>query len=508
MMKSARPRLLTAALAAFLCLPTLSAAGAAQPGQRDFLGELNRPILAISRDNQSYTIYYEALTHLDLTDPRLPAPDIHLAPGQAGYDDAIAFAADPGSQTAVEILLGRSSATGRNATEREVFGLPYGLEAVPEEMVIDDFCVYVEEGKLWRTEFAYLPYYRDLMTLLYAEANRRVEEGDTAGGVEAMIGMMRMARQLCDRNYAEEKREGLERLADAGLRLREFMWHHRDALTDTDYRTIAMDLDRFYVDRILLPNTPLLIGEQLIEEVFETDLTPTPDVFASSLARFESVRQPLKRFEAAAKWQTLVGRHASKAETVRELSNVVGDLESFWKLPIGSAIVAATTRKYDQMDKVRYALVDAAVRDLPDLWQYRSRAHLNVDGTATAAGIAGYMRKGGAVLEPGEVTRAAPQSYSQIQPTHVPSERQLTDPYNPNRNKFQYYVVTNRERLSQATTTFSVMTDSGPVTLWEGWPILYSVGPDNIDDQGVTHSNLGGQGTDYYLWPPLHLIGR
>ncbi|HEX9640520.1 MAG TPA: hypothetical protein VGB13_04330, partial [Candidatus Krumholzibacteria bacterium] len=449
---------------------------------RKYLDRLNAPILAVSEDERAYKIYFEAHDCIDVSDPRLAAASTRLDPYSSTFQEAIGWAGDPAQQEAVELIL-KKNQRGLNATQRKLFGLPYGTYDVDDDLVINDFVVYVHDDLLFDREDAYLARYQELTHLLRAEAFRRAEEGNADGACEAILGMARMARQLCDQRFYDEKHLGMTLLLECFVQIRDFMWFYRDKLSIENFRTIAIELERLGLERIEMPSGEELIGEQLIEQIFGPDNRVDKQKFPEVMASFDSYGSPLKRFQAVAYWQQVVDQHASKREVETALKDAVANWRLRWRLPLHSSLVPDS--EFAKLDDLKYAAVKRPIRDLQNLFELRVPLATQLNGTATAAGIHAYLVREGAKLVVGQSANEAtvPARLAQIQPAFVNYESTLTDVYASLEDKLHFAVIRNTDPRF-AHDGYRIETPEGDIRLFEFWPLLYSVGPDRAENLG------------------------
>lgn len=450
--------------------------------QRKYVDRLNAPILAVSEDERAYKIYFEAHELIDVADSRFAAASIHLDPHSDTFQDAIEWAGEPDQQDAVELILTKNR-RGSDATQRKLFGLPYGTYNVDDDLIITDFVVYLNDDLLFEREEAYLPRYRELMSLLRAEAFRRAQNGNTAGACEAILGMTRMARQLCDQRFYNEKLLGMNLLLDSFVQIREFMWFYRDALTVDDFKLICLELERLGLERIEIPTGEELIGEQLIEQIFGSDNRVDRERFPEVMASFDSLGSPLKRFQAEAYWQQVVDQHRSKKEVVLALQEAVANWKLRWRLPLHSSL--APDSEFEQLDDLEYAAVKRPIRDLQHLFDLRIPLVTQLNGTVTAAGIHAYIvrERGTLQLDKAMAEGEVPARLAQIQPSFVNYETSMIDMYRGADEKLRFGVVRNDD-LRFAHDGYPVQTPEGTVSLEEFWPLCYSVGPDESENLG------------------------
>lgn len=488
----------------------LSPAAAQRSDARKYLDRLNAPILAVSEDERAYHIYFEAYDRMDVADPRMAAASTRLDPYASTFQDAIGWAGSASQQEAVELIL-RKNQRGQNATQRKIFGLPYGTYDVDDDLIISDFVVYVHGDLLFDREDAYLPRYQELMHLLRAESFRRAESGDTAGACDAILGMTRMARQLCDQRFYDEKHLGMTLLLECFVQIRDFMWFYREKLSIENFRTIAIEIERLGLERIEMPPGEELIGEQLIEQIFGPDNRVDKQRFPEVMAAFDAYGAPLKRFQAVAYWQQVVEQHASKREVEVALKNAVSNWKLRWRLPLHSSLVPDS--EFAKLDDLKYAAVKRPIRDLQNLFDLRIPLATQMNGTAVAAGIHAYLVREGAKLRPGQAALEAtvPVRLSQIQPAFVNYESTLADVYASLEEKLHYAVIRNTDpRFSHEG--YPIETPDGPVLLHEFWPLLYSVGPDRAENLGKTlvHNSMPAENDkcDVVFFPNVDLLLR
>lgn len=525
--RGGRSLLLAAAAAALTSgagIPFMNGAGAAsaalasQPGtvsrSDSYVRQLNAPTARISEANRSYAVYFEAWQQIDTDDPQTPLGlSMPLVIGTSQMQDAVGWAGRPAQQEAVRILLEKrdrrsGSSEGRNATFREVFGLPYGAAELPLEMELSDFAVFIDDNLLYTADFAYLDKIEVLYQLLIAEAHRRAENGAPGEGVEPLLAAVRMARQVCDRSYTPEVKMGMAMLRNAAATARAYMWHYRENLAVNDYSTIATEFELLRPLQIPLPRANRLVGEQLVREVFD-DATNLPNSsFATVMAEFESRDQPLYRFHASRHWREVVkaidayagsdvSKKIYKPEIAQEMENIDQDFQRRWGLPLHDSFHNSETL-LQRLDPVREAIVVATFSDLLQMRDLRLRTIADVRGAALAAGIGAFQKRDGG---------RAPLTLNQVYPTFVKLEETLVDPYNTSYEYFEYFVA-RRTDMRMIVWSFNVETPAGTLELPEGTPLLYSVGPNNRDDGAASHlENLSGTpDTDIIYWIPVNFI--
>lgn len=494
--------------ATFCCLFVIVGVSVFSYGQeRDFVAELNEPTLDVSEDNVSYKIYFEAYQMIDSAHDGCAAALSRLRTDNANYEQALEWAGGKGQQTAVDLILKKDD-HGFNATQRELFGLPYGAENIPVGMDDYEFAVYIDKGQLRMVDFAYLPRYEELIALFNAEMHRAAKAGDTSRSAQCAIAMIRMVRQLCDREYYEEKVRAFDLLVECSIRLRELMWIYRESFTVEDLRTITQELEWLDLPRIKFPIAEGLIVEQLIEQIFGDDNWPDKEKLPVIMSHYESQDQPLERFETAIKWQTLAEEHATRIETVNALHDAIGNWELRWKLPVHDPMLNQYNDEFDDLDPVKYAVIRMSLSKLDSLFDQRVPFYTQINGTACAAGVLAFMIKENGKLVPGKLADPAtiPLTLAQIQPSFVGAERMLVDMYDPDEIKLHYTSVKKRD-FRVVTQGYDIQTPNGIVFIPEHWPLLWSIGPDKSDGDAKIYSPDGSDSNgDLIFWPVIDLM--
>ncbi len=471
---------------------------------KDYIGQLNAPIIELEHKHRSADAYFEAYLSIDGMDPRAPLSVDGLVYGTKTLEIAMEWAGEPEQQAALDRILQKDGKLP-NVTFRRAFGLPYGTDAISMDMDDYGFACYVEAGRLGDIEFAYLPMYEELWRLLIAESHRRAQDGDVAGGSEALVASMRMSRQLCARAYYLEVNTGMELLLASLAQLRAYMWYYRDTLTVDDYVNIAREVDYIDLKRIALPRVSLLIADQLVETVFADDLRPDPEIFASHMIDYETrTKSPLSRFGAAVKWRRVSELHATREETRLMIEHVDGDASLRWRLPLHDSGYSKDWA-WNDLDATRFALVKTAFKGIDEVFPLKYDLTLWQHACAAAAGVAAYQKRENEVLVMGKIAKYAPQKLAQIYPAYVRSKDLLVDPLDSSGEMLSYAVVTNRD-IRNVTRIYKVKTLRGEVVLPEGWPLVYSVGFDEDDDFGGRHSISRDEDGDFIMWPPIELM--
>lgn len=490
---------------------TLSSTMVASADDRQ-LAQINQPLLSISSDNRSFGPYFEAWKLLDSTDPRTATFDTDLTPGSERYTDILSWAGEPSQQAAVEILLKKASG-GIDVTDRKSFGLPYGTEdiqGVSDEMVTYDFVAYVDPDTLWKADFAYMPAIDDLASLLHAESYRRADKGDFEGAISALMGSCKIYRQMCDRAYYNEVEWAFHRLSDRAADIRTFLWHFRDTITSDHCKTFCKELTRLNLDLIALPRAERIIGEQLVDQLYGSDNQPKTKEFASTMAAVQSQADPLARFEKAALWNFMVVQQAPKDEVRGKIVGLDNDWNRRWKLRPYDPQLATLRTVLEETDPTKFGLPIAVLGNYQELFELRFFLRTQVHGSIAASGLLAWQRRENGKMVEGERGTGAPERLAQVHPVFVSEEASLTDPYDINYGKIGYTIIRKRDK-NLAWEPYVVELANRKVEVPEGWPFLYSVGPDRFDESGKHQLNIIGGDVvtasgDLIFWPPVELM--
>ncbi|NOG53969.1 MAG: hypothetical protein HND57_06515 [Planctomycetes bacterium] len=476
----------------------------------EFVKRLNQPILEVSEGNRAYTIYFDAYKSIDSSHAGAAAALDSLYPERSNYDDALQWAAESSQRDAIDMLLAEND-LGYNAPNYELFGLPYGEENVPMELADYEFVVYVDDAQLRFAEFAYLPRYEELIALLNAEMHYQAHDGNTEASAEAAVAMVRMARQLSERQFYSEKVQGLQWIRTSCTRIRELIWIYRDVFAIEDLRIISDALEDLDLDQLKFPQGEVVNLEQIVWQIFrgeaEGDYFADKDKFPRIMAEFESQDQPLLRFEAAHKWKALAEEHATRVEVLDKLTDAFNNWRLRWRLDPYDRTLDQYESEFASLHPIKYAVVTESLKLMETLFDQRIPVYADVNGTACACGVLAFMIKEGGQLTPGEIADVGtiPDKLAQIQPAYVGDEEMLRDWYDKDEGKLRYATVINRQETQYVTFSYYTETPDGRVKLPEHWPILYSIGQNLKDDVAATHTLDGSEG-DIIYWPVVDLM--
>lgn len=441
-----------------------------------------------------------------------------LFAGSAAWPEAKAWAEGAPQQAAIAGV--KQVARETDPRQSFAFGQPYGIEGVGPELVRAR--LYTELGdppSLAAAQFLYLEAMDTLGLLVHVEARRLAAEGKVADGVDLLVDWIYLARQLAEREMATEVRWSFRQMIDGARSIRDVVYvdFRGSRAVDRDRLAAAierLDPERGVIDlsRLMFPEGDRLAARQLISRVYTERGGVNPATFASTMASLESTERPLRLFGEASRWSAAGPRQKNWFDVNEELDKVYNDWTSRWRLGYFERRMDAPW-EYASMDRSSYAVIDASVEDLSQLFADRQETRLELVGTRMALGVVGYYYE----------TKNFPPQLSAIRPKWV---RQIdADPFNPSRDRGQQppleYFVPMRDTRDQVGARedpkpheMSLFVPGGgnfSVRLRDDQFVLYSVGVDGGKGwaRKVTNTlDRSVRDADYLIWPPVHSLYR
>lgn len=387
---------------------------------------------------------------------------------------------------------------------------PYGADAVEKndpEMVINR--MYTELGEpalLAQADFLYMKKLDSLELLMHAEANRLVGEGKTAEAMDQLVRLCWIGRMMAQREFHAEKSWGFNCMTLALMHLRDVAYRdsrlEQPVLKAEEVRAIVRRLKAnamLGIDRITPPAGNRIAAEQLVAQLMTPGAGPDPERWGPIMARIRSKHRPLRMFSESAKWDGIRTLHANTSETAKRVAGVFDDFALRWGLvPFDPRL--KTPSDYAQLDRGKFALVDAMVADLDELAGQRNI--LTVEASGTRMSLAAYAF----IL----AQRRQPPDLASTRPAIIDTND--IDPMDPGRKRFLGYVIppTGKDLQIVVFPEFlGVRTPSFQVLVPSTSYIVYSVGPDGVDNQGrrFTQTVPDDKG-DYLIWPPVLSLSR
>lgn len=375
-------------------------------------------------------------------------------------------------------------------TETNILGLPYGAGEVEPKYHEAELHAALVPGEL-RFEFTYLYGIDVIAAYATAEMYRLFEARQAGNALELAVAFNWVARQMCDREFLDEKLYSIQLLIDALSNLRDGMYMYMDQIEASEFRSLAWyDLPGLRPDRnrLHIPEGDRVFSEALLKAVFdERSHHPDPDKFAEAFAAIQSADAPLTRFGAARRWRMIALVHDSLEASLERLALIYDDWWRRWRVQEYDTILDTETQ-FERTNPVRYAAVIYSMQDLADVFSVRNQLITAVNGTAVAAGLCAYVRTYGNYPDDKEKT------YGQFVRKLISD----IDPYDQGYGRLRY------RYLAQPDT---VDTHLGRVKIEKGQGVLYSRGVDHADNRAAEHTPDGTSG-DLVLWPPIKALLR
>jgi hypothetical protein len=423
-------------------------------------------------------------------DTGAPLSQSSVWPGMPEWDAVSAWAA---SSPALGAAI-------KEAAMRPTFGLKYGRETV--DQADRDAGLYVDLGesdqRLVLPTFPYLERIRRMAAWTAAETWRLAEAGKAEAGLTLLLDELMVFRRLADREFMDEK-EAAIRLINEGLRVfRRVMYRHIDSLSPAYLKKLAyIEIASLRPGRssLFMPENDRRLCETLLANAFDESLgMADPSEFAGVFTEVQAVDRPLQRFGARNRWEYLQRHHDSLDNAKERLQLIFDDWWCRWRsddmTAMGSLILDRQSQ-FELMNVGRFAAIDAVIRDMQNLFDARDRLLVEVNATATAAGIAAYKRDRGVYPKEMRIAFGITVDKQFVTDDYA----MITEDYRP---WFVYRYISKRRELDVGTTR---------VWLEPGMGLLYSTGRDGQDSLGTLHVDEKGRG-DLIFWPPPEELVR
>jgi hypothetical protein len=452
---------------------------------RELLTQLNAlPMVAITERSRSYEILFDAL--LDLTEPPMPVGArfnlnfIH--PGMRNWNEVRNWA-ESNPHLAEAIL--------ETETRRTIeIGLPYGRDNVKEAYRHAGLYADIgSDGSLHTIRFPYLDGFNRIAAFATAEIYGRFEDGQVEEALELSMATILVLRQLCNREFHDEKMHAILLLTDMLANLRDMFYMYRDRISAEQYRQFAVTEIPFLRpdrSRLLMPEGDRMVAEAILKQVFDNRGIADPYEFPRTFAVLQARAEPLTRFGAYRRWQMIAGVHDSLEASLERLQLVYDDWWRRWRVQEYDPILAVPT-EFSLLNPIRHAAVVHTVRDIQFLFDARKELMLAVNGTAMAAGLCSYYRTHGTY----------PRDQHRLYAAHVRKASDV-DPYDQSFGHLLYLFVDSRREID---------TPHGRIWVEPGNGIIYSRGQNYADNRARLHTDDGSQG-DIVIWPPPKALMR
>jgi hypothetical protein len=433
-----------------------------------------------TEDSKSYRLLFDA--YLQLTPPPLPVGEkfnqttIHADMAQWG---AVSDWTESNPHMAEAILACR---------KRNILGLPYGLADLDKRYQDANLVAAVGAGEsLEPLTFPYLQAMDVIATYATAEMVRLLQAGEIQAALDLAVAENWVLRQLCDRQFLDEKLFGMQMLIESLTNLRDVFWVYQDKISVDRFRELAWyDIPELRPDRnrLHIPEGDRVVAEALLDQVFDQRSGADPEKFAAAFGAIQSANAPLTRFGAARRWRMIAMVHDSLEASKERLKLIYDDWWRRWRVQRHDPILDIETQ-FERTNPVRYAAVIYSMQDIADAFTLRDQLVVAVNGTALSAGLCAYKQWSG--VYPGDKE----QIYGYVRKTISD-----IDPYDPDYGPLLYRLLDGTE---------SIDTPYGRLRLDAGQCILYSIARNQTDERGREHTPDGSDG-DLVLWPPIRAL--
>lgn len=454
---------------------------------------LNRPLKDISENERSATSVFAA--YLKLTTPPIAVgDDFNQATIWQGMDKW----SEVSKWAQVNAPMGEALKTSQTAM---MLGLPYGNQSVDPAWLKAGASISVgdtvSQGLI---RCNYFPIVRTISAYATAEMYRLGEAGEFASAFQIGLANARFLRQVCEQSLLEEKLFGLQILAQQLTIQRDFMWVYLDRISSEVLQNVAWKeygflkpSDNEKLSRLQMPEGDQLIVNRVLEKVLKDQGSGTVDgeVFAQTLSSQETIAGPLQAFGNQEMWRRIAGVHGSYDASVKKLADVYDDWWRRWKMPKDSPIQKIRT-ELSVTNPIKYRIVWAMVQDVQNAFAWRTVVTAEVNGTVMSAGLCASYR---------DTKNTWPKDPERAYGTYF-QRRFNFDPFTKiiagtkRARPFEYRVLSERAAI-----------DTSLGRVWATGCLLYSLGVNEEDDNGKSHS-ADASTADLVIWPPVRALAR
>ncbi len=436
-------------------------------------------------------------------------------PARDDWVDVEAWLMAPAQRALVEAL---AQATADERIDMHMaFAQPYGVEGVAESFELVEAGYYTEIGDppcLAAAYFGYIDAIDQILVLGWLETFRLQAKGDPEGAIEVAMDMLFLSRQIADRALLDEVLYGMRCSMFALARVREIAFEDSKRssplLRPAYLGDVVARLDPLRsaatVDRIVWPRASKIAAKQLVALAYTPGAGPDLTRFATSLARVDVGRHPLRVFSESAKYERIVEEQIDYYAIDELVDDVAIDSGSRWQLSPGSPLLSARS-EYDLVGR-EASVVRAAYKGHEQMFAARQWLATEMAGTRQALSLQAYVLQ----------NRSLPPLISSSRPDFI--DRVQRDPYSSASRKELQFFVPVRD------------TPKGPRGVDKPYPIrvfaldesvgvfslnllgdtfcLYSVGVDRqaFMANEVVQGDEGYSRGDYILWPPYSSLVR
>lgn len=467
----------------------LTAPVVADTTEAQVLAELNATDSVNATDDaKSWQLVFDAW--LEASAPPMPiGADFNMVTIHPGMDrwNMVSDWAESNPGVAEAVLAARG---------RVLFGLPYGENEVDARYRDAGVSARVApDGDFRIIEFPWLDAMDGVLACTTAETYRLMEAGRTQEALDLMVAQAFLLRQCCDREFRAEQGYVIRQLTAHLENMRDMFHLYYDQISSDQFYEIGhSELPFLRPDRgrLLMPEGDKVVARALLESVFDEGGAAERDRFAEAFATLQSVDEPLTLMGAARRWRVIADAHDSLQSSLERLDLVYDDWWRRWRVQEYDPILDIPSQ-WDRTNAIRYAAVLYAIEDVQSLFPIRDFLVTSTNGTIMAAGICTSRKR----------NQDAYPSVQQALYGVTVRRRSDQDPYDRDFDPFKYRLL---------SSALEVDTPYGRLEVPRGVALLYSIGPDQTDHRGATHSDTAevavGTESDIVFWPPIKALQR
>ncbi len=276
------------------------------------------------------------------------------------------------------------------------FGLKFGRANVAPEWVAAG--LFIETGDppligLAVTGMRYLARLDDLALLCTVEAERLAVANKPDECAALLVNWVRFGRMMADRPFAKEKSWGATQIEAALERLGDIACTHTTLFTEKSIQNTNKDLDlrALAPERVRFPIGERMALKQLVALSIDERGGPKPDAFGPTVGRLTAdPANAYDLFPQAAYWSEIGKVHAGWFDTRDTIDKVLNDWQKRWELNNIFDPIMKTPTDYSKMDRLKFAMVEALVKDIPVIFNQRTSLVTQLTGTRSAIAVVGY----------------------------------------------------------------------------------------------------------------------
>lgn len=280
--------------------------------------------------------------------------------------------------------------------EKYTFGLKIGRANVPPEWAAAGLLVDAGEPALLALAPQNLRYMEKLdhLVLLCSVEGERLAQADKPDECAALlVNWLRLGRMIADRPFAKEKAWGLQQMIWAAERLADIACLHPALFKEQTVQNTNKDLDprAVLLERVRFPIGERLALRQLIALAIDERGSAKADAFGPTMARLTAdPKNAYDLFPQAAWWGEIGKKHAGWFDARDTADKVLNDWQKRWELNNIFDLIMRTPTDYSKMDRLKFAMIDQVVSEVPTLFTLRTRVSTQLGGVRSALAVVGY----------------------------------------------------------------------------------------------------------------------